>query len=64
MSSDRTSQIGKLLGARVLYVDEPGVGHATHLAVNEARGEIMIRTDADTIFTKGYRTICCRYVAK
>jgi len=52
MSIDSTSQIAKLFGARVLNVEKPGVGYATYLAVNECKGEIIIRTDADTIFPK------------
>lgn len=50
MSADRTPQIAKIFGARVLNVDKPGVGYATHLAVDECKGDIIIRTDADAIF--------------
>lgn len=52
MSTDGTPQIAKQLGARVLNLDKPGVGYATYLAVDECKGEIIIRTDADTIFLK------------
>lgn len=52
MSTDGTPQIGKSFGAKVLDVDRPGVGYATYLATNECKGEIIIRTDADTIFPR------------
>ncbi len=52
MSTDGTPQIAKLLGARVLNLEKPGVGYATYLAVYECKGEIIVRTDADTIFPK------------
>ncbi|MEM0241073.1 MAG: glycosyltransferase [Candidatus Nezhaarchaeales archaeon] len=52
MSTDSTPQIAKLFGARVLNIEKPGVGYATYLAVNECKGEIIIRTDADTIFPR------------
>lgn len=51
-STDGTPQIAKLLGARVLNLEKPGVGYATYLAVYECKGEIIVRTDADTIFPK------------
>lgn len=50
MSSDGTPQIARSLGARVIEVDKPGVGYASFLAVNKAKGDIIIRTDADAIF--------------
>ncbi|MEM1522885.1 MAG: glycosyltransferase [Thermofilaceae archaeon] len=50
MSSDGTPRIARSFGARVIEVDKPGVGYASFLAVNEARGDIIIRTDADAVF--------------
>lgn len=52
MSTDQTLYIARSFGTRILEVDKPGVGYATHLAVEECNGEIIIRTDADAIFTK------------
>ncbi|MEM1510047.1 MAG: hypothetical protein QW096_09310 [Thermofilaceae archaeon] len=37
---------------KILDVARPGVGYATYLGVNESRGEIIIRTDADAVFPK------------
>ena len=50
MSSDGTPQVARSLGARVIDVDKPGIGYASFLAVNEAKGDIIVRTDADAIF--------------
>lgn len=52
MSTDGATQITKSLGAKVLAIDKPGVGYATYLGVEECKGEIIIRTDADAIFPK------------
>lgn len=48
-SEDRTREVAKMYGARVIDIDKPGVGYATYVATQYARGEILIRTDADTI---------------
>ncbi|MEM4976613.1 MAG: glycosyltransferase family A protein [Desulfurococcaceae archaeon] len=50
MSSDGTPEIARSLGAYVIEIDKPGVGYASFVAVNKARGDIIIRTDADAIF--------------
>jgi len=50
MSSDGTPEVARSLGANVIEVDKPGVGYASFLATNRARGDIIIRTDADAIF--------------
>lgn len=50
MSSDGTPEIARSLGAHVIEIDKPGVGYASFVAVNKARGDIIIRTDADAIF--------------
>ncbi|MEM3680058.1 MAG: glycosyltransferase [Metallosphaera sp.] len=50
MSSDGTPEIARSLGANVIEVDKPGVGYASFLAVTRARGDIIIRADADAIF--------------
>jgi len=50
MSNDYTTSIARSLGARVIEVDKPGVGYASFVATNEAKGDIIIRTDADAIF--------------
>jgi len=50
MSNDGTPEIARALGANVIEIDKPGVGYASFLAVTKARGDIIIRTDADAIF--------------
>jgi len=50
MSNDYTTSIARSLGARVIEVDKPGIGYASFVASNEAKGDIIIRTDADAIF--------------
>ena len=49
-SSDRTVEIAKSFGAKVVCVRKGGIGYASHIGVIESRGEIVIRTDADAIF--------------
>jgi glycosyltransferase involved in cell wall biosynthesis len=51
MSCDNTTTIARSLGAHVIELDKPGVGYASFIAANEARGDIIIRTDADAILT-------------
>jgi glycosyltransferase involved in cell wall biosynthesis len=51
MSIDGTPDIAKKMGARVVEVDKPGVGYASYIGVLSAKGDIIIRTDADVIMT-------------
>lgn len=48
-STDRTSEIARSFGVRVLYEAERGIGRARHRGFQEAGGEIIAGTDADTI---------------
>jgi glycosyltransferase involved in cell wall biosynthesis len=48
-STDRTSEIARRFGAKVVYEPERGVGRARHRGALEARGEIIAGTDADAI---------------
>jgi glycosyltransferase involved in cell wall biosynthesis len=50
-SEDGTPDIARKMGARVIHVDKPGVGYASYVGVLSARGDIVIRTDADAIMT-------------
>jgi len=52
MSTDGTPEIARALGARVLEIDKPGVGYASFVAVENTRGDIIIRTDADAVFPR------------
>jgi glycosyltransferase involved in cell wall biosynthesis len=58
-SEDGTPDIAKKMGAKVIEVDKPGVGYASHVGVLNAKGDIVIRTDADVIMTPSaiYETI-------
>jgi glycosyltransferase involved in cell wall biosynthesis len=58
-SKDGTPNIAKKMGAKVIEVDKPGVGYASYVGVLSAKGNIVIRTDADVIMTPSavYETI-------
>ena len=49
-SDDGTVQIARSFGARVIEVSRKGVGYATHVGFENARGDIIIRADADAVF--------------
>jgi cellulose synthase/poly-beta-1,6-N-acetylglucosamine synthase-like glycosyltransferase len=60
LSRDRTRDIAKMFGAKIIGDDHIGqVGLARHLCSLEARGEIIVQIDADTILTPFvlYRTV-------
>jgi glycosyltransferase involved in cell wall biosynthesis len=48
-STDRTYEIARGFGVQVACEEEKGVGWARHRGAQEARGEIIAGTDADTI---------------
>jgi glycosyltransferase involved in cell wall biosynthesis len=48
-STDRTSEIAREYGASVAYEAERGVARARHRGAQEAKGEIIAGTDADTV---------------
>ena len=58
-SIDGTPDIAKKMRAKVIEVDKPGVGYASYVGVLSAKGDIVIRTDADVIMTPSaiYETI-------
>lgn len=49
-SRDRTREVARRYNAKVIDIDKPGVGYASFVATHHARGDIIIRTDADTVF--------------
>ncbi|HSX46376.1 MAG TPA: glycosyltransferase family 2 protein [Patescibacteria group bacterium] len=53
-STDQTATISKSLGARVVDEPHPGVCWARQRGTAEAKGEIVISTDADTIFARDW----------
>jgi len=48
-SEDETADIARSMGARILYEPRLGVSVAKNFGAAEARGEILIFTDADTV---------------
>jgi glycosyltransferase involved in cell wall biosynthesis len=46
-SSDRSPEIARSLGARVIHVEEKGYGNALMGGINAARGQFVIMGDAD-----------------
>ena len=48
-SADNTQQVARSFGARVIRVEEPGVGRARQAGFEAARGEIILSTDADAV---------------
>jgi len=51
MSVDGTPNIARNMGAKVIEVDKPGIGYASYIGTLSARGDIIIRTDADVVIT-------------
>ncbi|MEI8187689.1 MAG: glycosyltransferase [Candidatus Saccharibacteria bacterium] len=49
--SDKTVEIAKSYGAKIVSESIPGVCHARQKGTLSAKGEIVISTDADTIYT-------------
>ncbi len=47
-STDRTAEIARGLGARVVKKSEKGIAHARNAGFDSATGEIIARTDADS----------------
>ena len=53
-STDRTAQVAKDHGARVIRLDEPGVGRARHAGFQAAAGEVIASTDADALVPRDW----------
>jgi glycosyltransferase involved in cell wall biosynthesis len=51
-STDRTAEIARSHGATVLHEARPGVCAARQRGTEAARGEIVVSTDADTVFDR------------
>lgn len=47
-STDRTAELARKAGARVVYEPKPGLHHARQRGLLEATGEIVAQTDADS----------------
>ena len=48
-STDRTGEVARDFGTRVVRVEEPGVARARQAGFEVAQGEIIVSTDADAI---------------
>jgi len=48
-SSDRTQQVARSFGVRVIHLEEPGVARARQAGFDAATGDIIVSTDADAI---------------
>ncbi|HDL84816.1 MAG TPA: glycosyltransferase family 2 protein [Candidatus Acetothermia bacterium] len=48
-STDNTQQVARSFGARVIRLEEPGVGRARQAGFDGATGDIIVSTDADAI---------------
>ncbi len=52
LSVDKTRDVAKMFGAKIIEDDHVGyVGLARHLCTLEARGEVIVQIDADTLLT-------------
>jgi hypothetical protein len=49
-STDRTPEIAREMGARVVTPDQPGYGYAYRYAIERAKGDIIAMGDADTTY--------------
>ena len=56
MSEDDTATKARKLGAKVILSKKKNAGYQTHLGFTFASGDIIIRTDADTIFPQDVLT--------
>ena len=56
MSADDTVVKARKLGAEVILSKKKNVGYQTHLGFVSAEGDIIVRTDADTIFPQDILT--------
>jgi len=48
-STDDTQQVARSFGARVIRLEEPGVGRARQAGFDAAEGDVIVSTDADAI---------------
>ena len=53
-STDKTAQIAKSLGAKVIFEPKKGVPFARQAGFKKAKGEIIATTDADTILPQNW----------
>jgi glycosyltransferase involved in cell wall biosynthesis len=63
-SDDGTAAIARLCGATVVCEEEPGVCAARQRGTQHARGEIVVSTDADTIFDPSWLSSINRFFTR
>ncbi len=62
-STDRTAEVARAHGARVVYCARRGVVPARHAGAVAANGEIIVQADADTIYPQGWLSRIARHFA-
>lgn len=63
-STDKTAQIAKTFGAKVVIIPHRGIGFARQKGIEHAAGEIIAFTDADTIVAENWLSLHVRALAK
>jgi len=53
-STDKTSEVARALGAKVFIEKNKGVAHARQRGFTEAKGEIVLSTDADALHPENW----------
>lgn len=53
-STDSTAKLAKSYDVKVVYEEHPGVCWARQKGAKVAKGEILVSTDADTVFSKNW----------
>lgn len=53
-STDKTSEVAKKYGARVVRIEHKTIGYARKQGIIQAKGDIVITSDADTILPKDW----------
>lgn len=53
-SKDKTAEIARTYGAQVIVIPHRGIGYARQQGILQAKGDIIIFTDADTIVPKDW----------
>lgn len=53
-STDKTAEIAKKYGAKVLFEPKQGAAYARNTGYQVAKGDVLARTDADTIVPKNW----------
>ncbi len=63
-SDDKTVDIAKSYGAKVITVDRRSIGYSRQKGLESARGDIVAYTDADTILPYNWLSIIMNHIQK